>query len=187
MSEFLINFLTAASPLELFFIFISKIIEVALGTLRLILISKGYRREGTILSFLEILLWTFVASRVIMGIADAPIKGVVFSLGFSIGVYLGSRLEGLIAMGQVLIQSIVAKEKADPMIASLREKGYAVTTMAAWGRDSEKMVLMIFAKRKVKEEIIGDIMQLDEAAMIITNDVSTLHGGTIATVRKLLK
>jgi uncharacterized protein YebE (UPF0316 family) len=187
MADNIIRFLTAAPPLELFLIFLSKIIEVTIATLRIILINKGYRKQGTILSFVEILLWTFIASRVIMGIVDAPIKGIVFCLGFSVGVYLGSRIEGYIAMGRVLIQTIVSLESASLITATLREKGYAVTTMEAQGRDAGKKVLMIFAYRKGKEEIIREIQHMDNTAMIITNDVSTLHGGTIAAARKLIK
>jgi uncharacterized protein YebE (UPF0316 family) len=187
MTEQIIRFLTAAPPLELFLIFLSKIIEVTIATLRNILINKGYRKQGTILSFVEILLWTFIASRVIMGIVDAPIKGIVFCLGFSVGVYLGSRIESYIAMGRVLIQTIVSLESASLIIATLREKGYAVTTMEAEGRDAGKKVLMIFAYRKGKEEIIREIQQMDNTAMIITNDVSTLHGGTMTMRRRLLK
>ena len=164
--------------------FISKIVEVSVSTLRNILINKGYRREGTILSFVEIVLWTFVASRVIMGLMEAPIKGVVYSIGFSIGVYLGSKIEGRIAMGRIMLQAIVAKENANILIDGMREKGYAVTILDAHGRDSEKQVLMIFANRKGKEEIIETIQKLDKTSMIITNDVSTLHGGTIAASRK---
>ena len=187
MQEFIINFLTAVHPLELVIILFSKIIEVTLSTLRIILINKGYRREGTLLSFAEVLLWVFVASRVIMGIAEAPIKGIAYSIGFSIGVYLGSRLEGIIAMGRVLIETIVSRENAASITGSLREKGYGVTTMDAQGRDSQKTVLLIFANRRGKEEIISEIHRLDGSAMIVTNDVTTLHGGTIAAVRKLLK
>ena len=187
MLDFIINALTAAHPLELFIIFISKIIEVAISTLRIILISKGYRREGTMLSFVEILLWTFVASSVIMGIAAAPIKGIVYSIGFSIGVYVGSRIEAYIAMGRVLIQTIVSEENSILITKSLRDKGYAVTTIDAKGRDSQKTVLLIFANRKGKEEIISEIQRLDEHAMIITNDITTLHGGTIATARRFFK
>jgi len=187
MIDFIVNAVTAVHPLELLLILVLKMIEVAIATLRNILINRGYRREGTMLSFIEILLWTFVASRVIMGIAEAPIKGIMYSFGFSIGVYLGSRIESHIAMGRVLIQAIVSKEHSIEITGSLREKGYAVTTMEAQGRDSQKSVLMIFAKRKGKEEIIGEIQKLDGTAMIITNDVTNLHGGTIASVKKLLK
>jgi uncharacterized protein YebE (UPF0316 family) len=187
MGEVIIRFFTAASALELALILVSKVVEVSLGTVRQILINKGYRREGTILSFFEIVLWTFVASRVIMGIAEAPVKGIVYSIGFSLGVYLGSLFENYIALGKVLIQTIISKENGDRMIGLLRSKGYAVTTMEARGRDSEKTVLMIFANRKGKEEIIEEIHRSDGTAMIITNDVSTLHGGHISVSRGLMK
>jgi len=187
MTEYIIKILSAASPLELFIIFIFKIIEVAICTLRIILINKGYRRIGTILSFIEILLWVFIASRVIMGMLEAPIKGIVYSIAFSIGVYLGSVIESYIGMGQVLIQTIVSKEKSAPLVSDLRKKGYVVTTMDAQGRDSEKTVLMIFANRRGNEEIIGEIHNLDKSAMIITHDVSTLKGGTVAVGKKLQK
>jgi len=187
MKEFIIHALTSVSPLELVLIVLLKTIEVAISTLRSILINKGFRRQGTMLSFIEILLWTFVASRVIMGIAQAPIKGIAYSIGFSIGVYLGSRIESYIAMGQVLIQIIITKEKSIWITEKLREKGFAVTSIDAQGRDSQKAVLMIFANRKGKEEIMGLIHQLDESAMIITNDVTNLRGGTISAKKKLLK
>ena len=184
MAEFLLNFLTAAPALDLLLIFITKIIEVTVGTLRLILINKGYRREGTILSFVEILLWTFVASSVLLGLVEAPIKGIVYSLAYSAGIYLGSRIEGIVAMGRVLIQAIVSDENSEVLINGLREKGYAVTTVDAKGRDSNKKVLMIYANRKGMDKIIEEILSLDSKAMIISNDVSSLRGGTIAEVRR---
>ena len=74
----LISILTAVPLWELLLIFSAKMIEVSLGTLRHILINKGYRKQGTILSFFEIMLWVFVASTVINGIAEAPIKGLIY-------------------------------------------------------------------------------------------------------------
>ncbi|MCL2065963.1 MAG: DUF5698 domain-containing protein [Treponema sp.] len=186
MGEWIVNFITAAPPLELFLIFFFKIIEVTMSTMRMILINKGYRKEGTMCSFVEITLWTFVASRVIMGLAAAPIKGIVYSIGFSLGVFMGSVIEARIGMGKVLIETIVSRSNSQDVTESLRQKGYAVTTMEACGRDSEKTVLKIFANRKGKEEIISEIQRLDGTAMIITNDVSMLHGGTVKSVRKLL-
>ena len=187
MLESIHHFLTAASAIELVLILLAKIIEVTVSTLRQILINKGYRFQGTLLSFLEIVLWTFVASRVIMGISEAPIKGIVYSIGYTVGVYLGSRVEEMIAMGRVMIQAIVSLETSGAVISRLREKGCGVTTLKAEGRDAEKKVLMVFAFRKGKDEIISEIRQLDKTAMIITNDVTGLQGGTMAGVRKLIK
>jgi uncharacterized protein YebE (UPF0316 family) len=185
MADFFSSFLTYVSPIELIVILLAKALEVALDTLRMILVAKGYRREATALAFTKTMLWVFVASRVIMGLAAAPIKGIVYSTGYAIGVYLGSRLENYIALGRVLIQAIVSKDNSENLIEDLRRKGYGVTIMEAKGRDSDKQVLMIFANRKGKDEISADIHKHDNTAMITTNDISALRGGTIATSKKL--
>jgi uncharacterized protein YebE (UPF0316 family) len=187
MLNIVVHFFTAAPAVELFFILIAKTAEVSLGTVRQILINRGYRREGTILSFFEIILWTFIASRVITGIAEAPVKGIAYSIGFSLGVYLGSVIENRIALGNVLVQTIVSATQGAAMTPLLREKGFAVTTMKAEGRDSEKTVLMIFTKRKGKERLVHEITTLDKNAMIIINDVSSLQGGHIRALRGLIK
>ena len=187
MMESIAAILTSASPFEFILILLAKVAERTVNTLRLILISKGYRREGTLLSFIEVLLWTFIATRVIIGIAEAPMKGIAYSIGYSIGVYFGSLIESFIAMGQVLVQAIVQKANSVQITCGLREKGYAVTSIDAQGRDSEKAVLMIFANRKGKESVVREILRLDDRAMIITNDITTLRGGTITTTRKPLR
>jgi uncharacterized protein YebE (UPF0316 family) len=111
----------------------------------------------------------------------------VYSIGFSLGVYLGSRIENYIALGKVLIETIISRENTEAVVSTLRSRGYAVTTMAGRGRDSEKTVLMIFANRRGKDEIVEEIHRTDGTAMIITNDITTLHGGHISEARKLIK
>ncbi|MDR1507478.1 MAG: DUF5698 domain-containing protein [Treponema sp.] len=185
--EQLVHFFTVVPPLELFLIFLSKAIEVTIATLRQILINKGYRKQGTFLSFFEIVLWTFVAARVVTGIAEAPIKGVVYSIGFSLGVYLGSMVENYIGLGKVLVQAIVPREKAEALLTMLRSKGHGVTVIQAKGRDSEKIVLMVFANRRGKESLIEEIYRNDAGAMITTNDVTILRGGHLSAARKLFK
>jgi uncharacterized protein YebE (UPF0316 family) len=184
--EQILHFFTVVPPLELFLIFLSKAIEVTISTMRIILISKGYRKPGTILSFFEIVLWTFVAARVVNGIMEAPIKGIVYSFGFSLGVYMGSRIENQIGLGKVLVQAIITHERSEELISLLRSKGYGVTVMKARGRDSEKIVLMIFANRKGKESLIEEIHRNDNGAMIVTNDISALRGGYISA-KKMFK
>jgi uncharacterized protein YebE (UPF0316 family) len=175
--ENIIHMVTAVPAWELALIFIAKLMEVAIATLRLILINKGYRKEGTILSFFEISLWVFLASYVIVGLADAPIKAVVYSIGFSAGVYLGSRLEEHLAFGNVLVQAITSEEAGVRIAATLREKDYGVTSVQARGKENSKMVLMIFAGRKGKEIIIEHIKSIDPKVLIVINEVSTIYGG----------
>jgi uncharacterized protein YebE (UPF0316 family) len=187
MLDLVIKFFTAAPLAELLLILVAKIAEVSLGTLRSILINRGYRREGTILSFFEIILWTFIASRVITGLAEAPVKGIAYCVGFSLGVFSGSVIENKIALGKVLIRTIVSEQQGVTITSLLREKGFAVTTAQVEGRDSKKIMLMIFTKRKGKEQIVKEILTADVHAMIIIDDVTTLHGGYLPVSRGLIK
>ncbi|NLG82162.1 MAG: DUF2179 domain-containing protein [Bacilli bacterium] len=186
MWDKLIEIFTAVPLWELALIFFAKIVEVTMGTLRIILINKGYRKQGVILSFIEIVLWVFVASRVINGITEAPIKGIVYSLGFSAGVYTGSRIESWLAFGRVLVQIITSGSNGDELTNTLRKEGYGVTTINAHGKDDDRLVLMVYTDRKKKAQVIKRIQSIDSKAMIVINDVSTM-GGYFSPWRQLVK
>lgn len=171
----------------LVFIYVARIIEVSAGTLRIILINKGYRTIGVSLAFFEVLIWVFVASRVLDGITEQPIKGIVYSFGFATGVYIGSKIENRLAFGKVLVQAITTDEMGIMVAESLRSQGYGVTCIDGKGKDSKKTVLMIYANRRGKDNIIKSIESIDPTAMIVSNEVNTLHGGFISERRRFVK
>jgi uncharacterized protein YebE (UPF0316 family) len=187
MVDLISNLFISVSIFELLFILFSKIIEVSMGTMRIILISKGYRKPGSILAFFEVLLWVFVASTVIMGMADAPLKGIIYALGFALGVYIGSLLESHLAVGKILLHVIAGNEQALLITSELRIQGHGVTSLDAHGKDSNRTVLMIFANRKNKQCIIDLIEKTDPKALIVANEVNLVHGGYMSPFRKIAK
>jgi uncharacterized protein YebE (UPF0316 family) len=172
---------------ELLLILSSRVIEVSMGTLRVILINKGYRKQGVILALIEVTLWVLVASRVIVGINEQPFKAVVYCIGYSAGVYVGSLLECRLAFGRVLIQIITTIDKAAILADDLRSKGYGVTTVDAQGKDDDKKLLMIYANRKGQENIIAEIKNIDDHALIVSNEVGTMQGGYIRAYKRFVK
>jgi uncharacterized protein YebE (UPF0316 family) len=184
--EQLWEILTVTSIWELLLIFCAKIIEVSIGTLRSILIVKGYRTVAVLLAIVEITLWVFVASRVITGLASSPMKGLAYALGFAAGVFFGSLLEQKLAFGKLLIQTITSEEKGKEIAIRLRELGCGVTSIEAKGKDENKTILMVYTNRRGSEAIIDAILNIDPTAMIVRNDVSTL-GGYMPSGKTLLK
>jgi uncharacterized protein YebE (UPF0316 family) len=185
--EKLWEIITVTSIWELLLIFCAKIIEVSIGTLRSILIVKGYRPLAVVLALVEITLWVFVASQVITGIAESPMKGIAYAFGFSAGVFFGSILEQKMAFGKILIQIITANEKEVLLSATLREMGCGVTAVDAKGKDESRTILMVVANRRGSDEIIQKILLVDPAAMIVRNDVSGIIGGHIPSGKAVLK
>lgn len=173
--------------LEFCGIVLAKIIEVSIGTLRSILIIKGYRKIAVLLALVEIAIWVFVASRVIVGLTESPYKGIAYSLGFAAGVWFGSILEEKLAFGKILVQVITTEEKGNVVCATLRSQGLGVTTLDAKGKDVKRKVLMIYTNRRGSKEISKEILAIDPNAMIVKNDISSLTGGHIAKIGGLLK
>lgn len=181
------EFISAVPLWEVALILVAKVIEVAISTLRIIFIGKGLRKPGTMLAMIEILLWVFIASRVITGMAETPMKGIYYSIGFALGVYLGSILEARLAVGKILIQAVIMKDEANKVINALRDAGHGVTSIDAHGKYKEREVLMIFANRKNKEQIIRLISENDDDPLVMAHEVSYLRGGFVSPWRKLAK
>lgn len=187
MKELFEKILANTSLLELGLILVSKAIEVSMGTLRQILVNKGYRKEGVILAFFEIILWVFIASRVIQGINEAPIKGVIYSLGYATGVFFGSKLENKLAFGKVLIQINTSVDCSELMAEVLRDNGLGVTVVDAKGKDSAREILMVYSNRRGKDNILDMVNKIDPDAMITINDVSSLSGGYVSSYKRITK
>lgn len=74
-------------------IFIFKIIENTLSTLRIIVIADRKKILGAILQAAVSLVWVISTSLVVINIQKDPLKIIAFTLGALIGSYLGSIIE----------------------------------------------------------------------------------------------
>ncbi|MCL2050787.1 MAG: DUF5698 domain-containing protein [Lachnospiraceae bacterium] len=93
-----------------FLIFVAKLIEVALATVRNVLINRGEKLLGAVIGFFEVMIWIIVVSNVLGSLAEDPFKVLVYCLAFSCGNYLGVIIEGKLALGTALIQVMVVEE-----------------------------------------------------------------------------
>ena len=172
---------------EFLLIFFSRVLEVSIGTLRNILVNKGYGKKASLLAFVEALIWVFVASKVIGALSTEPLKGIVYALGFAGGVFAGSILEKIIALGKILVQAITSRESGLELAKVLREAGFGVTTLDAAGKEAKKMMLIVYAERKNQGIVTKMIYEFYPQALIAVQDISSIRGGYISSFRNLIK
>jgi hypothetical protein len=84
-------------------IFISKILENTIATLRLIVVANGKKKLGAVLQGLVSFVWIIVTGIVIIDVNKDIFKIITFVLGSTVGSYLGSIIEEFIALGNNLI------------------------------------------------------------------------------------
>lgn len=152
-------------------IFISKIVENMLATLRLIVVANGKKKLGAILNGVVALVWIFVTSLVIINVNKDPIKIIIFCIGSIVGSYLGSLVEEKIAMGTNMLICIVNEMYEE----SVKEKliDYQITTLRE--KDKSYSILFIVMKRKETKKISKIIKEIDKNAILISEKIKTIN------------
>lgn len=158
-------------------IFLAKITEVTIMTVRMVLITKGERKLGSILAFFEVAIWLFLVSTVLDNITAQPIKAVAYSLGFAVGNYTGSLLEEKIGIGLSEVQCILLKEHGAIVAKALRDAGFAVTTLQAEGKNHPREILLMYVSRKKIKSCVDTIREIQENAVITVTDRKPVYGG----------
>lgn len=160
-------------------IFFARMIDVSLGTLRTIMVFRGYRLVSACVGFFEVLLWLAAASQVIANL-DQWYLAVAYAGGFAAGNYLGITLEAKLAVGRELVR-IVTDNPDICMAKALREHNYSVIELSARfddGKDVE--ILLVSELRKRIPELCALISSLDPKAFYTTSDIKKhFHEGQL--------
>ena len=151
-------------------IFTSKIIEIALSTLRLIIVSNGKKKLGAILQGIITILWLVSAGVTIINVNKDILKIVFFSLGSVIGSYLGSLIEEKIALGTNMLICIT-KEKYENKIKNVLNN-YKITTICE--KDTTYSILLILLNRKEIFKVSKRIKKIDNNSILITEKAKTI-------------
>ena len=152
-------------------IFLSKIIENAVGTLRLIVVANGKKKLGAILQGIVALVWIFGTGIVIIDINKDIFKIVIFVIGSIVGSYLGSIIEEKIALGSNMLICIT-KEKYEQKIKEKLNK-YNITTICE--KNNNYSILLIVLKRKEINKINKILKRIDKDIIIISEKAKTLN------------
>lgn len=158
-------------------IFSLKFIEVTVSTLRIVIVTKGERLKGAFIAFFEVMLWVFVASLVIDGITEDPIKIIIYGAAFASGNYLGSILEEKLALGTINLQAIVSQIEGLSLVDHVRELGYAVTTVEGEGKESKKLILYMHTPRKNVPELLKILRKQVPSIVITIHEIRPVYGG----------
>jgi len=163
-------------------IFLSRIMDQSIGTMRLIFVSKGYRHIGPILGFFEVIIWLLAVTQVLKHLSN-PMSYIAYGAGFAMGNYVGIRLEEKISIGTVLIR-IVPKRDTSDLVDHLREVGFGVTTVAAEGARGPVQIVFTIIKRKSISKAIEIINQYNPNAFYTIEEVKAVKEGYFGIQQK---
>jgi uncharacterized protein YebE (UPF0316 family) len=134
-----------------FMVFFARILDVTLGTLRIILLGKGKRLLPPLLGFVEVFIWIVVVSHLVNNVSNLA-GYLAYAAGFATGTYVGTLIEKRLAIGTLIIRVIVSGE-SDALIHSLTAAGYGVTFFDAQGSIGPVKVIYTVINRKELDDV----------------------------------
>jgi len=154
-----------------FMIFLARICDVTIGTLRIVMISKGQKRLAPFLGFFEVLIWLVAIGRIMQNL-DNWICYIFYAAGFATGNYIGMLLEEKLAVGISQIQ-IFAGHHAGRIVQSLKDAGYGTTQHPAIGGATGKTISIIYSivRRSELDKVVDIVKAHDPDAFYAFADV----------------
>lgn len=156
-------------------IFLARIVDVTIGTFRIVMVSRGRKYIAPLLGFIEVVIW-IVAIGKIMENLNNWVNIVAYAGGFATGNYIGLWIEEKVAMGVVKIQIITAKSASD-LIAKLKSAGYGITHHEATGANGKVSILYSIINRADVPQVIEMISTYNPNAFYSIEDVKFVNRG----------
>ena len=158
-------------------IFVAKMVEVSVGVFRLLLMTKGFRKQATLIVFFEQMIWVINVSIVITGITNDPFRILAYAAGFATGLYFGSWLEGKVGLGNIKVEIIADKPVILDIANQLRNLDIAVTLLDSSGmKGHQNSMLISYIPRKRRKEVTRLVAAHPEAVVTYL-DVRPIQGG----------
>lgn len=171
--EFLINCLI---------IFLVRVFDVTLGTTCTVMIVKGKREIGSILGFINVIIWFLVVRQALTmetkTIFETMAVAIAYAGGYGIGTYAGSWVEEKLAIGSSSI-NVITKGLRYDLVNTLRDKGFGVSTLVVQGKDSENLMILIEVNRKKLNDAHNVIKAMAPDAFISITDTRKIINGYV--------
>jgi uncharacterized protein YebE (UPF0316 family) len=158
-----------------FLIFVARVCDVTLGTIRIIFVSRGQKLLAPLVGFVEILIWLTAIGKIMQNLGNVYCY-VAYAAGFAAGNFVGIYIEEKLAMGVFLIR-IITKKEAAQLIASLNSEGYGATSIAAQGSTGQVAVVYSVIKRGDLDRVVEIIKQFNPKAFYSIEDVRFVSQG----------
>ncbi|MCC7232630.1 MAG: DUF2179 domain-containing protein [Bacteroidia bacterium] len=156
-------------------IFVSRMLDVTLATLRNIFITKGFRNLVPIVGFFEVLIW-LISIRQIMQHLDNPMTYLGFALGFAAGTYVGLHVESRLALGLQVLR-IITHQDCTNLVLALKRQNVGITVIDGEGGKGPVKIIFTIVKRKDMEMIRNLIRDNNPLAFYSIEDIRIASQG----------
>jgi uncharacterized protein YebE (UPF0316 family) len=159
-------------------IFLARITDVSINTVRIIYVLGGRRFTATLLGFFEAFIW-LMAIRQIFAHLDNWVSYFAYPAGFACGIYVGMIIEERIAYGKVIVR-IITRRDVGPLIEYLNQKNNRYTHVNAQGPNGHENLVFTVLQREHLEDLLSTLKDILPSAFYTVEKVNrAAESGTV--------
>lgn len=158
-------------------IFVARIMDVSIGTSRVIFVSRGYRVLAAVAGFWEVLIWLLAIGQIMQNL-DNPMCYLAYAGGFATGNYLGITLTNKMSLGVVLVR-VMTVENTDQLIESLKRSQYGVTAVEGRGAFGPMKMVFTIVNKQDLPRVIQIIQAYNPNAFYSVEEVDQVSQGKL--------
>jgi uncharacterized protein YebE (UPF0316 family) len=156
-------------------IFLSRIVDVSIGTVRLICVSRGFKYLAPMVGFFEVLVWLLAIGQIMKNLSNAACY-IAYAGGFSMGNFVGMVIAEKLSLGMVLVR-VVTKKDASELVEYLKSEDYGVTCLQGRGSGGPVQVVFTIVQRGQVKGVIELIDRFNPDAFYSIEEVGSVEKG----------
>ncbi len=171
-----------AGPFGPLFIFLLRIGDVSIATLRLLYAVRGRKVMAAALGFFEILIWIVAVGTVVRNFGS-PLLVVGYAAGFAAGTYVGITIEQTLALGLAEVR-VISRGAGVEIAEALRSLGFGVTEVLGQGREGRVEILYTIVRRRWVKRLSQEVERWDPDAFVVVEEPSSIQRGWLLSRRR---
>ncbi len=158
-----------------FLIFLARVCDVSLGTIRIMFVSRGDKLIAPILGFFEVIIWLLAIGQIMKNLSN-PFCYLAYGFGFAFGNFIGIIIEEKMALGKHIIR-IITQKGACELTNALRSSDFGVTDISAEGSRGNVRVIYTIIERSDLERVAAIIDKYNPKAFYTIEDIRAVRAG----------
>ncbi len=156
-------------------IFVARILDVSIGTIRIVFVSRGDKLIAPLLGFFEVLIWLLAIGQIIQNLSNVFCY-LAFAGGFAAGTFIGLLIEEKLAIGALVVR-VITKKDATELIGNLRASHFGVTSIPAEGESGKVDVIYTVIQRRALGDVLEIIKRFNPRAFYSIENVRSVSEG----------
>jgi uncharacterized protein YebE (UPF0316 family) len=162
-------------------IFLLRILNTGIGTVRLVIVTRQQRLLAAFLAFFEALLFAVTISSVATDLNNI-MNLLAYCGGFSVGNYVGMMIERRFITSFMTV-NVICSDRGHAVATALRECGYGVTETMGEGKDGAVILLRSVVVNREVPKMLDIIRSTHSEAFVAVEEARAVQRGWVRAAR----